>query len=446
MFGRSALERLREWKNSPHRKPLVIRGARQVGKSTLIDEFGKEFGTYIHLNLDRAEDLALFEKELPVNELFEVILALKGKRKDMEDTLIFIDEIQNSATAIKSLRYFYEELPQLHVISAGSLLETMLNRGASFPVGRVEYLALRPCSFQEFLGAVGQTALQEMVNSVRVPEALHSKVMSLFNRYSIIGGMPEVVAHYAEHHDLVALDNIYDSLLAGYSDDVEKYETRKDAREVLRFLISGAWGYASERISFERFGGSHYKSREIGDAFRTLQKTMLLELAYPTTSPSLPLLPDLSKKPKLLFLDTGIVNHVAGIRSELLSKEDILDGWRGRTAEHIIGQELFSQSTSVLDRRTFWVREARNSQAEIDWLYSSRAYGLVPIEVKSGHSGKLRSLHAFMEESPCSLALRFWNQPLSSDTVKLPSGKSYRLYNAPYYYAGQVEKLLKAII
>lgn len=446
MFRRSAIDWLNAWKTKENRKPLVIRGARQVGKTSLVEEFGKQFDLFLSFNLEKSEDLALFQRELPVKELFELLLAMKNRTKSKGTTLLFIDEIQNSPYAIKLLRYFYEEMPEIHVIAAGSLLETMLNRQLSFPVGRVEYIALRPCTFVEFLGALGETALEEMVKNAAVPEPLHPKAMSLFNKYALVGGMPQAVADYAKARDLVALDGVYQSLLTGYRDDVEKYKSSEMSRNVLRYIISHGWNFAAERITFERFGNSNYKSREVGDAFRTLQKAMLLELVYPTTETRLPLNSDLKKRPKLLWLDTGLVNYSAGVQSELLGKEDINDAWRGRIAEHIVGQEILGQDNVFLSERSFWVREARNTQAELDYLYNSRRYGLVPIEVKSGTNARLKSLQLFMEESAGHVAFRFWSLPFSSDTIRLDSGKEYKLYNLPYYYAGQLEKVLENVI
>ena len=442
MFKRRALDWLNSWKDKSGRKPLIIRGARQVGKTSLVNEFGKQFDLYISLNLELSEDLALFQREIDVEELFESILAIKNKAKSKGLTLLFIDEIQNSPLAIKMLRYFYEKMPHIHVIAAGSLLETMINREVSFPVGRVEYMALRPCSFYEFLGAIGETTMQERLQNVSVGELLHSKMISLFNKYVLVGGMPQAVAEYAENSDIVAIEGVYQSLLAGYADDVEKYKSGESSRNVLRFIISKGWNYASERITFERFANSNYKSREVGEAFRTLQKTMLLELSYPTTETKLPIVADMRKKPKLLWLDTGLLNYAAGIQSELFGKEDINDAWRGKIAEHIVGQEILSASNKFLQERSFWVREARNAQAEVDYLYNSRHYGLIPIEVKSGSNAHLKSLQLFMQESSCTFAIRFWGKPFSIDEVNLASGKRYRLFNVPYYYAGHIEQLL----
>lgn len=444
MFERNALKWLREWKSKTNRKPLIIRGARQVGKTSLVDVFGKEFDCYLKFNLDEAEDLALFAKEMSVQELYSVLLATRGKTKDEGTTLVFIDEIQNSPLAIKMLRYFKEELPQVFVIAAGSLLETLLkdNEHISFPVGRVEYMALRPCTFDEFLGAIGENGLKTMVRQAQVPEVLHGRVMRLFNKYSLIGGMPQAVAEYAQTQDIIALTDIYQSLLIGYRDDVEKYTRSETSRNVIRHIIKNGWNYADEQITFEHFASSPYKSREVGEAMRTLEKTMLIELVYPSVQTALPIVQDMKKRPRLMWLDTGLMNYAAGIQSELYAIDDLNDAWRGKVAEHIVGQEILGMSNLFLDKRAFWVRDSKNSQAELDYLYVSPNFGLIPVEVKAGANAHLRSLQAFMKESPCSFAVRFWNKPKRQDTVLLDNGKEYTLYSLPYYYAGQLERIL----
>ncbi len=457
MFERKALNWLRSWRNNKDHKPLVIRGARQVGKTSLVNMFAKEFDCYLRFNLDVEDDLRLFEKEMPVKDLYSLLLVMRNKVRNEGSTLIFIDEIQNSPLAIKMLRYFREELPEVYVIAAGSLLETMLdkNKQVSFPVGRVEYMALRPCTFEEFLGAMGETGLQEMLCSAQIPEVLHTRIMSLFNRYSLIGGMPQVVASYAETKDIVALDGVYQSLIAGYMDDVEKYTKSETLRNVIRHIIVNGWGYADEQIAFDHFAASNYKSREVGEAMRILQKTMLLELVYPSVETNLPIVPDMKKRPRLMWLDTGLVNYAAGVQSELYSVDDLNDAWRGKIAEHIIGQELLGQNNLFLEKRTFWIRDSKNSQAELDYLYNSRRYGLVPIEVKAGSNAHLKSLQEFMFDSRCKYAIRFWNKPERKDVVHIEKkdrdgtiikSRDYTLYSLPYYYAGQLEKVMERII
>jgi uncharacterized protein len=441
MINRKLISYLRKWKTEEDRKPLVLRGARQVGKTTLVNEFAKDFEVYLRLNLDKAADRQLFEDYEEINTLISAVYLLNGQLKREVPTLLFIDEIQNSPRAVAMLRYLYEEASWLYVIAAGSLLESLINRTISFPVGRVEYLAVHPCSFAEFLNGIGETFDENLVESLQA-EAVHSRVMQQFRNFAIVGGMPAVIKKYAQMHDVLACDKVYDSLLTSYSDDVEKYAHTDTLIQVVRFLIAEGWRYAGTTISFERFGGSNYRSREVGEAFRLLEKTMLLELVYPTTSSQLPILSARSRKPKLIWLDGGIANYVAGVRKELFSATDIQDIWRGMLAEQIVGQELIAHATSVNKHRQFWVREKTSSSAEVDFVIGYNGL-VIPVEVKSGTNAKLKSLHLFMDEAPHDVAVRVWSNPLQVDTVKTSRGKTFRLINVPFYYVCVLESVLE---
>ena len=192
MFKRDILFHLERWKEDTHRKPLILRGARQVGKTTVVNEFGKQFANYLSLNLEKREVAALFDLSAPLKDLMPLFFAYCGEVKKEGSTLVFIDEIQNSPKAVSLLRYFYEELPEIYVIAAGSLLENLIDVHVSFPVGRVQYMALRPCSFREFLGAIGEEPLLSVLDKPEVTIAFHERLMVLFNIYTLIGGMPEV--------------------------------------------------------------------------------------------------------------------------------------------------------------------------------------------------------------------------------------------------------------
>ena len=444
MFERDILASLKQWKNDTHRKPLVLRGARQVGKTTLINEFGKEFDNYLYLNLEKKEAQDIFELSLPLKDLLPFIFAHCGKIKQAGNILIFIDEIQNSAKAVSLLRYFYEELPEIHVIAAGSLLENLVDIHVSFPVGRVEYLALRPCSFREFLRATGEEAMLPVLERPEVSLAFHDRLLGLFNLYTLIGGMPEVVQIYAERRDILALNKIYETLLQGYRDDVEKYTQGRQMPDVVRFLLKEGWNMAGQTVTLGRFAGSNYNAREIGEAFRLLEKAMLTELVYPTTSTEVPAIPEQKRMPKQIWLDTGLVNYSAQVQKEVLGAKDILDAWRGNIAEHIVAQELLTLTDKVSQKRNFWVRGKSESPAEVDfiWVQDSMIY---PIEVKSGHNAHLRSLHSFLERSPQTIAIRVWSQPYSIDTIQTVKGKICKLINLPFYLVGQIPHILKNI-
>lgn len=416
----------------------MLRGARQVGKTTLVKIFAEEFDVFINLNLEEKVNADLFAMDVSFEDLLAGIYAKAGIKMENQRTLIFIDEIQNVPDAVKVLRYFYEKRPDLYVIAAGSLLESLVGNHISFPVGRVEYMALHPCTFTEFLGALGENILVEQIEQLEVPQSVHSYVMDLFKKYMIVGGLPEAVANYAKRKDWVSLNEIFNSLLSGYKDDIEKYAQRPKEQDILRYILNYGWGLAGQRFQFSKFCSSSYKSAEMGNAFRTLEKTLLLELVYPLISTSFPILPDLKRSPKLLWLDTGLVNYVAGMQESLLFTSDTDELWNGHIAEQVVGQELLGASFAFGGKRMFWVRDARNSQAEVDFVYKYKSH-LIPVEVKTGDNSKLRSLHQYMDESQEDIALRLWNGPLTSDLIRLPSGKQYTLYNVPFYYAGQLE-------
>lgn len=441
MIKRNLIVELDNWKERKDRKPLIIRGARQVGKTTLVDEFSKKFNTYLKLNLEVAADFSLFERYDEVHQLLDAIYLHNKKIKQKTSTLLFIDEIQTSSKAIAMLRYFYEEIPEIHVIVAGSLLETLLdNRQVSFPVGRVEYLALRPCSFLEFLDGIGENFDADTIRKFSATP-VHERILSLFRLYTIVGGMPAAVVQYAINRDILSVQSAYESLLVSYRDDVEKYASNDTILRAMRHILQVGWNYAGETISFENFGGGNFKSREMGEAFRSVEKAMLLELVYPVSETRLPVLPNFRRKPKLLWLDTGLVNYVAGIQRELFNSVDIIDTWRGQIAEHIVGQELLALDNRVSYKRNFWRRSKSTSEAEVDFVFPYNGK-LIPIEVKSGHNAHLRSLHQFMEKAPHETAVRVWSQPFSVDKVTTLGGKQFNLINLPFYYVSVLPEIL----
>ena len=441
MFQRNALKDLEQWANKKRRKPLVLRGARQVGKTTLVDEFAKQFENYLYVNLEDKLLAKIFDETNSVEEILTALFLYCNKQRNTGRVLVFIDEVQNSPEAIAKLRYFYEDLPDIYVIAAGSLLETLIGSHISFPVGRVEYMAIRPCTFIEFLGALGENILADAIMTVALPAVLHTKAMNYFNTYTLIGGMPEVVAQYAENKDIIALNDIYETLLQGYRDDVEKYVKSQIQTNVIRHILGSGWAFAAQSITLSNFANSNYKSREVGEAFRTLAKALLLELVYPTTSTALPLSSDLKRAPKLIWLDTGLVNYDVKLQKEIFGSKDILDAWRGHIAEHIVAQELLALDDRVSSKRSFWERDKKGSSAEVDFVlnYDNK---IIPIEVKSGHNAKLRSLHQFMSVANHRTAVRIWSNPLSIDEVKDANGEIYSLINIPFYYIGSLYAIL----
>lgn len=445
MFTRDLIQQLKQWRDNPRRKPLVLRGARQVGKTTLVKEFGKEFDSFIALNLER-DDAELFRRYNNVNDIWQFlcfknhIVQDKSKR-----VLLFIDEIQEEPNAVAMLRYFYEDLPWVYVIAAGSRLQSLMKQQVSFPVGRVEYLTLRPCSFVEYINAKEGEQWADMLRNVAVPEYMHEEMISAFNTYALVGGMPEAVDEYLEHHDLERLSPIYSSLIRGYNEDAEKFAKNPEQVRILRHILGAAWLSAAETITFAGFGNSGFTSTQIHYGMDLLERAYLLSLDYPITTTSAPALPATRRSPKLIMVDTGLTNFMAGIQLEYLQNKNLLDTWRGRSAEHIVAQEL----RVVLDRhyrehQYFWIRDKKGSSAELDFVWQEGT-DIIPIEVKSGTNAHLRSLHTFVNSSDRSVvAIRIWNGSLAVQDIEtpMPEKRAFRLINVPFYYAGQLDKVI----
>lgn len=444
MFRRNIISKLEAWKQDKKHKPLILRGARQVGKTTVVNEFGSQFDNYLYFNLERNENAKLFEMEIPLDDLVNMLYASVGKVKKEGTTLVFIDEIQNSPKTIALLRYFYEQRPDLYVIAAGSLLENLVDVKVSFPVGRVQYLALRPCSFSEFLGAIGKYNLLAVLSQkAEYTVAFHEQLMHLFNQYTIVGGMPEAVQQYAETQDVIGIEDVYETLVQAYKDDSEKYVRGNKLTDVVRFILSYGWAFSGETITLGNFANSGYKSREVGEAFRLLEKAMLLELIYPVSSTQLPIIPETKRMPKLIWFDTGLVNYQAGIRKEIIGSTDMVDSWRGHIAEQITAQELLTLDDRVGQHRSFWAKP--NNGAEVDFIFAHNSK-LYPIEVKSGTNAHLRSLQVFMDSSDVNIAIRIWSKPYSVDKVKTIHGKEFTLINLPFYLIGNLRSVLDAVV
>jgi len=440
MFTRNIAANLKQWKERAQRKPLILRGARQVGKTTAVNLFAQEFDQYLYLNLELNEERNLFNADYTFEEILAAIFLHKNIRNDKnKTTLIFIDEIQQSATAVAMLRYFYEQAPDLFVIAAGSLFDVLMEEGPNFPVGRVEYLFMYPLTFAEFLVATNEQEAFALLQQIPVPDYAHDKLLKLFHRYTLLGGMPEIIQHYSEQLDLVPLNSIYRNLLLSYGDDVAKYVRQNRLVQVVRHAIEQAPMEAGKRIKFQGFGHSNYGSRDMGEALRILEKALLLYLIYPTTSVNLPIVPNYQKSPRLQFLDTGLINYVMGLQKYYFSLADLNSFYQGVICEHIVGQELIAAGITPTGKINFWVREENQASAEVDFVVPYENY-LIPVEVKAGKSGTLRSLHQFIDrtEHDCAIRLYAGNFKLEQQTTN--KGKKYRLLNLPYYLVALVER------
>ncbi|WP_422350760.1 ATP-binding protein [Flagellimonas sp.] len=437
-FKRTVTEQLGQWKGAEDRKPLILRGARQVGKTTLVEEFAKNYDHFIPLNLEKSSDREFFEDYEEVPTLVEALLLSRDISADqLSQTLLFIDEIQEFPRAIQQLRYFYEQLPDLHVIAAGSLLEFAMGHVESFPVGRVEYLYLYPLNFSEYLAAINHNAAQKLLLQTPISPLGHKILMGLFHRYAIIGGMPEVIKKDIGDGNLANLPKVYESIWATYKDDVEKYASNTTEQRVIRHIMDTAPLYLDQRIKFHNFGNSNYRSREVGEAMRNLDAAKIIQLIYPTTDLEPPIKPDLRKSPRMQFLDTGLVNHTLNIQGRLLAMEDMGNAFKGALIPHLVTQELISLNSLSNIKPNFWVREKAQASSEVDLVYS---YGdrIIPIEIKSGATGSLKSLHQFMDRAGHPYAIRMYSGEFRIEKAKTNAGTSFLLMNLPYCLGTQL--------
>lgn len=440
---RIVYEKLLKWKDASNRKPLILRGARQVGKTTLIREFAKEFGNYIELNLERKADRDLFKTD-DINKILNAAYLLKNVSPSDKPTLLFLDEIQESPKAIQLLRYFYEEKPELYVVAAGSLLEFALKNVPSYPVGRVEYLYLHPINFEEYLGAIKHQGAIDSLQIIPIPDYSHSVLLNLFHEYAIVGGMPEIVSQYIQDKNIARLSDTYKGLWQSYKDDVEKYGKNDTEKKVMRHIVEVAPNNI-DRIKFERFGNSNYRSREVGEAFRSLDLARIIQLIYPTTSLSPPLEPNIKKSPRLQFLDTGMLNNILSLQGDMLTVTDLNDYYRGKIIHHLICQELISIHNKSVFIPHFWVREKKGASSEVDLVYRHGKY-LIPVEVKSGAQGKLKSLHQFVDRTNHPYAIRIYAGEFNIEKHNTPTGKSYLLMNMPYYLGSKIPEYIDYLI
>lgn len=446
VFHRALEQYLKEWKLSAGRKPLILRGARQVGKTTLVNQFALSYKHAILLNLEKAADSAYFQDYDEVKTIVESLFLSHNISTDaIGETLLFIDEIQESPKAIQLLRYFYEEFPTLHVIAAGSLLEFAMRKVKSFPVGRVEYVYLHPLNFTEYLEAIGHQAALEQMNSLPVKPFAHPILLDLFNRYAIIGGMPEAVSVFIAKDSLTDLPKVYESIWSTYQNDVEKYTSNDSERNVIKHIMATAHLYVDQRIKFQNFGKSNYRSREVGEAMRNLDDAKIIQLIYPTTDVDIPVKPDLRKSPRLQFLDTGLINHALGIQADMLGFKDLSKSYKGAVIPHLITQELISLNTINSKKPNFWIREKNQSSSEVDLVYSYRDK-IIPIEIKSGATGTLRSLHQFVERSDHPYAVRMYAGEFNAEKTQTQGGKPYLLMNIPYYLGTKIPEYIEYFV
>ena len=408
---------LKEWALRPDRKPLLLRGARQVGKSTAVRQLGKQFENFVEINLEKQPSfIQFFQGDLDVKRIVPQLSAMVGKPIVAGQTLLFIDEIQASAEAIMALRFFKEDMPDLHVIAAGSLLEFALETLPTFGVGRIHSMFVYPMTFDEFLTACGEQLLLEARNNAtaKTPLALplYERLVGLFRSYMLVGGMPEVVAKWVETRDYLACQEVQDDIVLTYQDDFPKYRKRVDPT-LLRLTLQSVALQIGNKFVYSQVGGG-YSTNEVKKALEMLTLAGIITPVMHTNANGLPLGSEVDPTyRKMLLLDNGLLLrwlNMTGDTSELTaqilthSATDLVN--KGALTEMIAGLELLRYRTLNMRHELFyWVRKAKNAQAEVDYLASYQSE-VLPIEVKAGTQGGMKSLWQFMREKKLKNAIR----------------------------------------
>lgn len=448
---RFALDYLKEWKTRPSRKPLVLRGARQVGKSFLVRIFARnEFDHLLEINLERLQDAAsLFKSKVP-RTICALLEARFGVPLQPGKSLLFLDEIQATPDVFAALRYFREEMPDLHVIAAGSLFEFVLEEhDFSMPVGRIEYLHLGPMLFEEFLRALGRNSLYDWLRQYEVglelPEEMHNELLRLVRQYMVVGGMPEAVSSFAQTASYRECEQIQQSVLSTYRDDFSKYSSQVKQRRVEKVFnrIPALTGMKFMYSQIDR----EERARDIGEALRLLKLARVVHKVRHTSANGLPLGAEADERCfKTLFLDVGLLCRSCGLSiADTVQAEDIFLINRGAVCEQTVGQNLLYSLPPFEDPELYcWIREKRGANSEVDFVIPIRDQ-VVPVEVKAGSTGSLKSLHVFLREKRRHFALRFnMDRPSLLDTrTSLSTGSQtdFRLLSLPVYLIGQAQRL-----
>lgn len=397
---RNITAKLIAWKQQKNRKPLIVRGARQVGKSYSIVDFGKNhFDGKTHVvNLEKQLNWhKVFEQDLDAARIVMELEVLLNERIETGKSLLFFDEIQACPRAISALRYFYEQLPDLHVIAAGSLLEFAL-QDISFPVGRVQLMNIHPMSFSEFLEAVGKPLLVEIIAAppARLSDAIHELLQAELRRYFFIGGMPECVRTFVETSSIKDVYEVQSDLINTFRQDFSKYAPYADKRCLNDVLYSIAQK-TGQQVKYLTLSDG-FSNPTIKKAFELLCTARLIHKVRASSPAGLPLRASASdKKFKAILLDIGLLVHLSGLPIQAeYTKGQLLAIFKGALAEQFVGQEFLASGQEEL---FYWSRAAKSSTAEVDYLIV-RNSEIIPVEVKGSSSGRLKSLHLLLNACP----------------------------------------------
>ena len=398
---------LNEWKKKKQRKVLLLRGARQVGKTYSCRILGKSFKYFLEVNFE--EDRAvkkIFEESLNPLHLSEKLSAYFSVPIVRGETLLFFDEIQACPDALSSLRFFYEKMPDLHVVAAGSLLEIALSKLPSYGVGRIQSLFMYPMSFDEYLNALGESALIGMKNDKNVGPVFHNKLIDYLKIFHLIGGLPEIVGEYVNSKDILNCQRKLADILESLRDDFAKYKKRVDIQRLDEVFKSIAL-QAGHKFMYSNIGSAH-NYRALKQALDLLVQAGLAYKVYHTSGYGAPLGAGIkSNKFKVILFDTGLHIAMLGLNNaDILVADDIDMINKGGIAEVFVGNEFVkSMDSRIREQLFYWHNEGRGTSAEVDYVIQ-RNSSILPIEVKSGKTGKMKSMRVFLKKHHSNYGIR----------------------------------------
>ena len=454
MLNRYSETFLDAWYRKKYRKPLVIRGARQVGKSTLVRRFARNNGLILsEINLEQHLYLDKIFKTLDMDAIMKELDALVGQKILSPGTVLFLDEIQATPHAIQSLRYFYENKPELPVISAGSLLEFALaDLHFSMPVGRIEYHHLGPMTFGEFLAAV-EPGLTSYCSDFHIhqpiPMTAHRKLITRQREYLFVGGMPEAVQIFADTGALSEVTAVHRSIAETYQDDFSKYAKQKDLA-LMQKVFRQIPRIIGQKVKYSNISKED-RSRDVKSVIDLLVKARVCHQVFHNHCSGVPLLADINENVyKMLFMDVGMAAYLTGldwIAQQALDKNALVN--EGKLAEQFVGQHLLSSFEPP--RLIYWLREAKSANAEVDFVTAS-GNQVTPIEVKAGKSGSLKSLQQFALTKKAALCVRFDLNPPDigqiTNAARMARGSvpvTYTLLSLPLYLVEELPRILDEI-
>ena len=403
---RTLFTKLEQWKNKKKRKPLIIQGARQVGKTWIMKEFGARFfKETIYINFDNNEIMKkVFETDFDISRIISAIKIEYGKSFDVEETLIIFDEIQEAPKALASLKYFYENAPQYAIVAAGSLLGVALHQGTSFPVGKVDFMQLYPLDFYEFVCAMGEIQLAQLLvsNDYEMINAYSSRYIELLKKYYYIGGMPEVVQTYVDTDDFYEVRDVQKNLLKYYEEDFSKHAPKEVVPRIMMVWNSIPSQLAKENRKFiygSMREGARAKDFEL--AIQWLEDAGLIIRSYRITKPNIPLIAYMEMNSFKMFMsDVGLLGAKANIHAKvLLDGCRIFEEFKGALTEQFVAQQL-----KASDRELYYY-STENSTGEIDFVIQQEMK-CIPIEVKAEENLRAKSLHAFVGKYEPEIAVR----------------------------------------